>query len=109
MATSITYGASMEFAWSEAKNTANSRKHGLKFELAALLFRSPTLEEDDDRYDYGERRVRAYGKIKGRLMVCIYTDRHVDGRSVRWIISFRKANQREVRKFDDEIEAVGKA
>jgi uncharacterized DUF497 family protein len=99
----------MEFAWSEAKNAANSRKHGLKFELAALLFRLPIVEEDDDRRDYGELRVRAYGKISGRLMVCIYTDRWVDGRSVRWIISLRKANQREVRRFDGKVEASRKA
>jgi uncharacterized DUF497 family protein len=99
----------MEFAWSEAKNAANSRKHGLKFELAALLFRSPTVEEDDDRRDYGELRVRAYGKINGKLMVCVYTDRRLDGRSVRWIISLRKANQREVRKFDGKNGTLGKA
>jgi uncharacterized protein len=77
--------------------------------LAALLFHSPTVEEDDDRRDYGELRVRAYGKINGRLMVCVYTDRQMDGRSVRWIISLRKANQREVRRFDGKIEASGKA
>jgi uncharacterized DUF497 family protein len=100
--------AFLEFAWDEQKNASNREKHGLGFELAALLFRAPVLEEDDERQDYGERRVRSYGKVNDRLIVCVYNDRRIDGRPVRWIISLRKANQREMRKFDDKTKALGK-
>ena len=34
----------MEFGWDEKKNAANVQKHGLSFELAALLFRAPTVK-----------------------------------------------------------------
>ncbi len=34
---------------------------------------------------------------------CVYTDRVIAGRSVRWIISLRKANKREIRKYDEAI------
>ncbi len=92
----------MEFAWDHKKNITNGQKHGLTFEIAALLFRSAVVEEPDGRHDYGERRVRAYGTINGRLIVCVYTDRRISERAVRWIISLRKANKREIRKFDAE-------
>ncbi len=98
----------VRFAWDDGKNAANLQKHGLVFELAALLFSSPTVEEADDRHDYNEVRMRAYGTINGRVMVCVYTDRRIDERDVRWIISLRKANQREVRRFDDKAKAIGK-
>jgi uncharacterized DUF497 family protein len=96
----------MDFGWDEKKNAANLQKHGLSFDLAALLFRTPTLEEPDNRRDYGERRLRVYGAITGRVLVCIFTDRQLSGRDVRWIISLRKANQREVRRFNDRIKTA---
>jgi len=94
----------MEFRWDRQKSIVNLQKHGLAFDLAALLFRVPLAEEPDCRHDYGERRMRAYGKINGRLIVCVYTDRPMSGRAVRWIISLRKANKREVRRYDEENE-----
>ena len=51
----------------------------------------------------GEQRVRAYGEVNSRLFVCVYTDRVIVGRSVRWIISLRKANKREIQKYDEAI------
>lgn len=52
----------------------------------------------DDRFDYGEARFKAMGPITslgGRICVAAYTWR--DG--VRRVISFRKANDKEVRKY----------
>jgi uncharacterized DUF497 family protein len=95
----------MEFAWDDRKNAINLEKHGLSLELAALMFRSQLIEEPDERHDYGEQRFRAYGTIADRLLVCIFTDRQISGRAVRWIISLRKANRREVRKFNERIKA----
>lgn len=43
---------------------------------------------DDDRKDYGERRQVACGLIRGRLFVCVFTDRG----EIRRVISLRKAN-----------------
>jgi uncharacterized DUF497 family protein len=46
----------------------------------------------DTRRDYGEPRVIAYGLIRGRINVCVYTLRG----DIYRIISLRKANRREV-------------
>lgn len=81
--------------WDDAKNTSNKDKHGVGFEAAELLFDGPVIEVVDDRIDYGEVRVNAYGAIAGRLFVCCYTPR--DGG--RHIISMRKCNAREIRRY----------
>ena len=49
------------------------------------------MEIDDQRQDYGERRVLCFGLLKGRLVVVGYTPRG----SVRHIFSMRNANDRE--------------
>ena len=64
---------------------------GLDFEDASLVFAGTTVEIEDLRKDYGERRNICYGLLSGRLVVIGYTPR---GR-VRHIFSMRKANDRE--------------
>jgi uncharacterized DUF497 family protein len=81
--------------WDEAKRQTNLRKHGI--DLAALAhFDWTTAQiEPDNRRDYGEDRFIAVGNVKDRLHKLIFTRRN--GR-VR-VISFRKANRREQRKW----------
>ena len=50
---------------------------------------------EDIRRDYGERRWTAVGLLYGRMHVLVFTETP-DGLRV---ISFRKANKREVRKY----------
>ena len=49
----------------------------------------------DERTDYGEGRVAAIGYIGQRLYVVIFTDRGEERR----IISLRKANAREIKRY----------
>ena len=56
-----------------------------------VVFDGVTVEFDDARKDYGERRVICYGMLEGRLVVIGYTPRG----AVRHIFSMRKANDRE--------------
>lgn len=51
----------------------------------------------DDRRDYGERRCIAAGEIKSHMLIVVFTIRN----SVFRIISARKANSRERRKYAD--------
>ncbi len=83
------------FCWDEAKNATNIEKHGVGFAAAALLFEALTAEIPDARYAYGETRINAYGYIAGRLFVCTYAPRC----GWRHVISMRKANAREVRRY----------
>ncbi len=81
-----------------AKDEDNQRKHDLPLGAAELLFDGPFIEEEDVRRNYGETRFVATGpiaKFGGRLFVVVYTWRE----QFRRIISFRKANDREIRKY----------
>jgi uncharacterized DUF497 family protein len=50
----------------------------------------------DDRKDYGEVRYNMLAKVNGRVFHITFTER---GR-ILWIISARKANQREQRRYE---------
>ena len=84
------------------KDAGNIRQRGFSLELARLLFEGPFIEEQDLRRDYGETRFVATGPIAefgDRLFVAVYTWRGL----ARRIISFRKANDREERKYQASI------
>ena len=81
-----------------AKDQDNIRTRGLPLGAAELLFTGPFVEEEDARIDYGETRFVATGPIAAlgnRIFVVVYTWRE----NIRRIISFRKANDREIRKY----------
>lgn len=65
----------MEFEWDSAKSERNRVERGLPFELAVELFDGPTIERVDDRWHYGEVRVRAIGAVAGMILHCVYTER----------------------------------
>ena len=85
----------MEFDWDEQKRQSNLEKHGVDFVDAVNIFFKPVLETVDERYSYDEIRLVAYGEIEGIILYVVYTWRD----SVRRIISARRANKRERRKY----------
>lgn len=88
------------FEFDPVKNDENLTKHGLPLFAAVRLFEGPFIEEEDRRGGYGETRFIATGPhpaLGDRICVVVYTWR--DGK--RRIISFRKANDREIRKYRD--------
>lgn len=90
------------FEFDPVKEAENQRKHGLLFDLAPLLFEGPFIEEEDRRYAYGETRLIATGPIAefgDRICVVVYTWRA----GARRIINFRKANDRELRKYQASV------
>jgi len=86
----------MSFGWDPPKSEKNARDRGLPFQVAMALFDRHTVELDDQRRDYGERRIIVYGAVVGRVLVCVYTWRGTRDRPQRWIISLRKADKGEV-------------
>jgi len=66
-------------------------ERGLDFADAALVFSGVTLEIEDIRKEYGERRIICYGFLTGRMVVVGYTPRGM----FRHVFSMRKANERE--------------
>jgi len=65
-----------------------------------ILFAGPHLSVSDDRFEYGEVRQVAFGLINDRLFVCVYVDRDDERR----VISLRKANRREVKRYGENLE-----
>ena len=89
----------MRFEFDPAKSAKNERERGLSFAAAARLFDSPRLEWEDRRKDYGEIRFSTLGEIEGRAFCASFTRR---GEAIR-IISFRKANARETRRYREYL------
>jgi uncharacterized protein len=56
------------------KNRANLARHGIGFDDAVGIFKGPTLERTDDRFDYGEIRTYAISVVNGLEITVIYTD-----------------------------------
>ena len=79
------------FEWDDEKNRENISKHGIDFDDALSIFDGPTLERIDDRFDYNERRIIAYGETSGYVLAVVYTMRG----DVCRIISARKGNRHE--------------
>jgi uncharacterized DUF497 family protein len=84
----------VQITFDPAKNERNIRERGLPFEWAAQFDFEGALYSVDDRRDYGETRHIAIGLLHDRLHVLCFTET-ADG--IR-IISFRKANEREVKR-----------
>lgn len=81
----------MQVSYDPAKREKTLFERGLDFEDALAVFAGTTVEIEDTRKDYGERRVVCFGLLEGRLVVVGYTPRGAD----RHVFSMRKANDRE--------------
>ena len=91
----------MRFEWDEAKSDANLGERGFDFEFASLIFDGPTLEVEDRRQDYGERRAVAIGVADGLHLTVVYTDReHASGQVARRIISARRSSRHERKNYE---------
>jgi uncharacterized DUF497 family protein len=65
--------------------------------VADLAWETAVLQEDK-RKDYGERRVRVLARLGQRLHVAVITMRD----DAMHVISFRKANRKEVVWYEQE-------
>jgi uncharacterized protein len=90
----------MRLTFDPAKNVRNIATRALPFELVADIDWDTAVIVDDARKDYGERRRQVYGLIGCRLHVAIITHRD----DAVHVISFRKANSREVRWYGQRVE-----
>ncbi len=93
----------MECVFDLSKDAASRVKHGVSLALAEVVFDGPHICVNDDRFHYGEVRQVAFGLIDGRLFVCVFVDRG----STRRVISLRKANSREVKRYAEKAQQGG--
>jgi uncharacterized DUF497 family protein len=88
----------MKIDFDPDKNAKNIRERGLSFEQVAEFDFETALFTVDDRHDYGEVRYRALGLIDQRLHALVFVE--IAG-GIR-VISFRKANKREVKHYENQ-------
>ncbi|HWV02754.1 MAG TPA: BrnT family toxin [Devosia sp.] len=85
----------MELEWDEDKRQRTARERHLDFADVASIDPASLVTQRDTRRDYGELRFSSFAYLRGRLINFCWTPRA--GR-IR-IISMRKANDREIRKY----------
>ena len=85
----------MNFSFDPAKDAANVAKHGVSLALAAQLEWDTAVIWPDVRRAYGEPRQCGIGYIGLRLFFVAFVDRADERR----VISLRKANQREIKRY----------
>jgi len=88
----------MRITYDPVKNARNITERGLPFELMADLDWESAVSVEDTRKDYGERRVRVTARLANRLHIAVITMR---GDAVH-VISFRKANSKEIRRYEQK-------
>jgi hypothetical protein len=90
--------SNMAVTFDPGKNARNIAERGLSFERVAHLDWDTAVIVVDTRRDYGELRLRVMARLDGVLHAAVVTPRGVDLR----VISFRRANRREVRLYDNK-------
>ncbi len=92
----------MNVEFDPAKDAVNVAKHGLSFADFAGFDADPMVRTDD-RFDYGEVRYRAYGRIDGIGHCLVFTV----GRGGVRAISFRRAHEKEMRRYEQASTPTG--
>jgi len=85
----------MNVEFDETKRAWTLRERGLDFAEAAKLFDGSEFTLEDDRFEYDEVRFQTYGLLNGRLVMVAWTPIESGIR----VISMRRCNEREQRKF----------
>ncbi|HEY9193879.1 MAG TPA: BrnT family toxin [Methyloversatilis sp.] len=85
----------MQIEFDPDKDTSNLSKHGVSLVLASELDWEAALVWVDERFEYGETRMIALAPNAGILYCVAFVDRG----EARRIISLRRANRREVKRY----------
>ncbi|WP_375450820.1 BrnT family toxin [uncultured Devosia sp.] len=85
----------MDYEWDEGKNGINYVKHGVGFEIVLQFDWDTSVIRLDQRYEYGEVRFRAFGRIDGQSMCVAFTPR---GPKLR-IVSVRFVHEKEAKRY----------
>jgi uncharacterized DUF497 family protein len=86
----------VDIEFDPAKSERNRSERGFRFEPAADFEFETALIWLDDRFDYTEPRYSALGLVDGRVHALVFAETLTGIR----VISFRKANAREVRRYE---------
>ena len=85
----------MQITFDPVKRNTTLAERKLDFADAAEVFAGHTYDQTDDRFDDGEVRMISVGRLAGRMVVVVWTQRG----EARHVISMRKANDREQARY----------
>jgi uncharacterized DUF497 family protein len=86
----------MHFTCDPNKSRANYFKHGIVLEFAQYLEWANKMVWIDDRHNYNEDRMRGLVPLEDKIYAVVYVLRAESTR----MISLRKANNREMKKYE---------
>lgn len=86
----------MKIDYDPDKNQTNIRERNLSFDRVIDFDFETARYLIDDRFDYGEIRIRALGSLDGRIHALVFVELT---NGIR-VISFRKANNREIIEYE---------
>ena len=90
----------MRITYDPEKRDSTMEHRGLDMANADQVFDGPTITVEDDRKNYGEKRLITIGFLLRRMVVLVWTRRG----NTRRIISMRKANDREQKTYGKSLE-----
>jgi uncharacterized protein len=93
----------IRFEW-DAQNAINHlQKHKVSFETAALVFADPFALMAQDRIENGEQRWQTIGMVGGQLVLLVAhtLGQDDDGAEIIRIISARKADKQERKRYEE--------
>jgi len=93
----------MKITYDPNKRAKTLKERGLDFIDASLVFKGAIYEFEDTRENYQEKRIIAVGHLAGRMVIIGYVKRG----NAKHIFSMRKANEREVEKYQEQFEESG--
>jgi len=88
----------MHFTCDPNKSRANYFKHGIVLEFAQYLDWTKEVVWQDVRHNYNEVRMSGLVPLEGKLYAVVYVLRAESTR----MISLRKANNREMKRYEKE-------
>ena len=94
----------IRFEWDEENAAAHFKKHKVSFEMAARAFADPFALTSHDRIENGEQRWQTIGMVDGHLVLLVAhtVGEYDDSTEVIRIISARKADPKERKRYDQE-------
>lgn len=93
----------MKVTCDPAKRQWTLENRGLDFEDARFVFAGTKFTFEDTREEYGEHRFITVGFLSDRMVVVGWTPRVVGGQPVWHVFSMRKANEREIGRFQERL------
>jgi uncharacterized DUF497 family protein len=90
----------MKITYDPNKREKTLKERGLDFIDASLVFKGAVFEFEDTRENYQEERIITVGHLEGRMIIVGYVKRG----NTRHIFSMRKANEREIKRYQEQFE-----